>query len=69
MTPYVLRLEHLGLSWFWDDMPEVADWFERVKARANYGAIADHLDPKYLDLFESLPAEAHGRVRQICELA
>lgn len=65
MTPYVLRLEHLGLSFIWDEMPDVADWFARVRARDNYAAIEDHLDPKYLALFESVPAEVHDRARQI----
>ena len=35
--PYVLRLEHLALSDWWDDKPALADWFQRMKARVSYG--------------------------------
>ena len=45
-TPYVNRLNVLGLSGMWEgSRPQVADWFDRARARPNYKqAILDH-DP------------------------
>ena len=65
MVPYVLRLEHLGLDWFWSDAPQVADWMARCKGMPEYSAISDHIDPKYLALMGSLPADQHDRVKEI----
>lgn len=63
MLPYVLRLEHLGLDWFWSEAPAVADWLERCKQRPEYAAIDDHIDPNYLKLMASIPADQYEHVR------
>jgi len=63
MLPYVLRLEHLGLDWFWSDAPQVADWFARCKERPEYSVIEENLDPKYLDLMNSIPTDQYDEVR------
>jgi len=36
LTPYVNRLEMLGLSGMWSNRPRVSDWFDRIRARANF---------------------------------
>lgn len=67
MLPYVLRLEHLGLGWFWDDKPAISDWLERSKARPEYSVIEDHMDPAYLELMASIPADQSERVREMVD--
>jgi glutathione S-transferase len=37
ITPYVFRLEQLGLAGLWGGRPRVADWLARIKARDNFG--------------------------------
>lgn len=40
IAPYVLRLDVLGLSKWWDNRPHVADWYARLQARPSWaGAI------------------------------
>jgi glutathione S-transferase len=63
MLPYVLRLEHLGLEWFWSEAPLVADWLVHCKDRSEYSVIEDNLDPKYLELMKSIPTEEYEKVR------
>ncbi|MFK8031887.1 MAG: glutathione S-transferase family protein [Gammaproteobacteria bacterium] len=63
MLPYVLRLEHLGLDWFWKDSPSVAEWLAKSKSQAAYSAISDHINPKYLELMGMIPAEQYDKVR------
>lgn len=63
MLPYVLRLEHLGLDWFWSETPQVADWFARCKDRPEYSVIEQYINPKYLELMRAIPAEQYDKVR------
>lgn len=64
MLPYVLRLEHLGLDWFWSDAPQIADWFARSKERPEYSVIDEHINPKYLELMRSIQTEQYDEVRK-----
>jgi glutathione S-transferase len=36
MTPTVVRLEDCGRADLWDNLPKVAGWYERIKARPNF---------------------------------
>lgn len=36
LTPYANRLSMLGMKGFWNDLPKVTEWFERVSARPNF---------------------------------
>ena len=36
MTPTIVRLEDCGRADLWDGLPLVADWYQRIKARANF---------------------------------
>lgn len=38
LTPYIARLEMLGMATMWAARPQVARWLERVQARDNYAA-------------------------------
>ena len=42
ITPYVERIDRLGLSGMWQNRPRLADWFTRIKARPSFKAIADY---------------------------
>lgn len=65
MLPYVLRLEHLGLDWFWADSSHVADWFARSKARPEFSVVEDHINPAYVDLMSAIPTEQMDKVKKI----
>jgi len=63
MLPYVLRLVHLGLDWFWEDQPTVAKWLARMQSRPAYRAVEERLDPKYLEIMPVVAAREHDRLR------
>ncbi|MFK8016845.1 MAG: glutathione S-transferase family protein [Gammaproteobacteria bacterium] len=63
MLPYVLRLDHLGLDWFWSDLPQVTDWFARAKRRPEFSAIEEHINPHYLKLMGGTTPEQHDKIR------
>ena len=37
ITPYVERIDRLGLAAMWDSRPRLADWLRRIKARPVHG--------------------------------
>ena len=49
ITPYAERMDRLGLAGLWDNRPRVAEWFERVKARPSFKALADYPPTDYDD--------------------
>ena len=49
ITPYVERLDRLGLAGLWESRPAVADWFARVKSRPSYKGISDYPPMDYDD--------------------
>jgi glutathione S-transferase len=49
ITPYVERIDRLGLAGMWQDRPRLADWFGRIKARPSFKAIADYPPSDYDD--------------------
>jgi glutathione S-transferase len=65
LLPYVCRLEHLAMSWLWDDRAAIGRWLERCKARSNYGGIADYFDENYLALMRESGAAARAAVEVI----
>ncbi len=69
--PYIVRLEHLAFEWWWQDPARgrgvVADWLERCKARPSYAAIADYLEPAYIEIMQRCGRES--RLRVAAELA
>ena len=71
--PYIVRLEHLTLQWWWQDPARqrgaLGAWLARCKARASYAAIADYLDGAYLELMARTGAEASERLRAMLAAA
>ncbi|MGH7907840.1 MAG: glutathione S-transferase family protein [Candidatus Binataceae bacterium] len=66
LVPYVIRLDHLRLSWLWEgERASIAGWIERNKARPNFNAIANYLEPDYLTLMDRTGREATPKIRQI----
>jgi glutathione S-transferase len=65
MLPYVIRLEHLGLDWFWSDHAPVADWLARCKGQPWYAAIDDYLDAGYIELMSKVPADEMQKIRDL----
>ena len=49
ITPYVERVDRLGLAGLWENRSRVADWFARIKARPSYKAITDYPPTDYDD--------------------
>jgi glutathione S-transferase len=49
ITPYIERIDRLGLCGLWENRPRVADWFARIKARPSYTAIVDYPPTDYDD--------------------
>jgi glutathione S-transferase len=47
IMPTVVRMEDLGLSYIWADLPHVIDWFARLKGRP---AFADTYSPRSREL-------------------
>lgn len=35
-SPYITRLDHLGMSFMWDDKPAVARWYEKLQSTEGY---------------------------------
>jgi glutathione S-transferase len=49
ITPYVERIDRLGLAGMWEHRPRLADWFQRIKARTSFKMIADYPPTDYDD--------------------
>jgi len=62
VTPYVVRLDHLNLAWMWDRRPAVAAWYDAVRARPNFGGLADYNEQSYLDIMDEHAAELRPKV-------
>jgi glutathione S-transferase len=45
LTPYVTRLDRLGLDGMWAARPPVADWFARIQARPSFAAAITAFQP------------------------
>jgi glutathione S-transferase len=56
-TPYLRRLQDLGLSWLWSERPAVSHWFSRVCERPSYSAMIANWVPTPLQS----QIEARGR--------
>ena len=66
VTPYLLRLEHLGLAGMWSELPKVAAWYDRVRQRPSYqAAVTDWLLPAAVSGMQEAGKSAWPRVRDI----
>jgi glutathione S-transferase len=65
-TPYLARLEHLGLLGMIGERHRVADWYRRCKARPSFhDAIVKWENADYLVLMKRRSAEAWPQVAEI----
>lgn len=56
MTPFVVRMEQLGMTTMFHERPKLAAWLARVKARPSYAeAMGKWFNPDYLTLSERGP--------------
>ena len=49
ITPYIERVDRLGLAGLWENRPRVLDWFTRIKARPSFKGISDYPPTDYDD--------------------
>jgi len=67
-SPYLTRLEHLGLAGLWAQRPQLGDWFERIKATAGYEhGIREHFNEQALEQMARAGESAWPRVQAILE--
>jgi glutathione S-transferase len=65
-TPYVVRLDHLGVLGLLDATPRVADWYSRIKARPSFrDAIARWENADYLELMKRQGSENWPKIKEI----
>ena len=65
-TPYIIRLNHLGLDIPTEEYTQVRSWIDRLKARPSFKkGIEKWLNESYLDLFRAHQHAARERVRRI----
>jgi len=62
MLPYVLRLVHLGLDWYWEEWPAVGEWLARMQSRPGYESVEERLDPNYLQIMPLVAASERARL-------
>ena len=69
-TPYAVRLDHLQLHGMWDNRPNYAAWYDRLSQRPAFKtAIAEWIDPSYLEIMEPKGREVWPRIREILSAA
>ncbi|MCC6778254.1 MAG: glutathione S-transferase family protein [Hyphomicrobiales bacterium] len=69
-TPYLARLEHLGIPGLVGERHQVADWYRRCKARPSFHeAIVKWENADYLTLMQRRGAEAWPQVQEIVRAA
>ncbi len=62
-TPYLIRLDLLGLESFWRARPAVRDWHARLRGRESAAAVLDWYDPKNTELLTTRGREAAAQMR------
>ena len=66
MTPYVVRLDHLGFGFLLERYCGVTNWRERIAARQSFAeAMVRWYDPSYLDLFARVRPMVRDRLEAL----
>lgn len=69
-TPYLQRMEDLGLGWLWQDKPALTAWYARVRSRPSYAAVVDDwVSPEERKAAEAKAREIAPRHRSILDAA
>lgn len=56
LTPLIDRMEDMGYGSLWADLPQVSDWWQRIKARPSYGQAfypGSRMSERYAKYFRS----------------
>jgi glutathione S-transferase len=65
-TPYVIRVDELRLNGWLDSRPRLCDWYERIKARPNFGpGYIEWRNDAYVALMNKTGAEAWPRIQEM----
>lgn len=69
-TPYLIRLDELQL-WSWmDNRPHITGWYERIKARDNFGpGYTQWKNQPYVELMAEKGADAWPKIQEILRAA
>ncbi len=62
-TPYLIRLDLLGLDLFWRTRPVIRNWYARLRARDSAAAVLGWYDSENIDLLTTLGRAAAVRVK------
>ena len=70
LTPYIERLDRLGLAPMWRDKPRLTDWFDRIRARPSFAAAFTAFEPvDYDDLLRDRNEGVWAQVAPILDAA
>ena len=64
-TPYLIRLDLLGLDHFWRTRPVIRDWYARLRARDSTAAVLNWYDPENIELLKTRGRAVAGQVQAI----
>ncbi len=64
-TPYLIRLDLLGLDHFWQACPAVGDWYAQLRERDSVAAVLSWYDPENIELLTTRGRAAAGRVKEM----
>ena len=63
LSPYITRMDHLGLHSMWDTQPRIAEWYGRIRSRPAYEpAFVNWFDERYLALMAEKGEEYRPQV-------
>jgi glutathione S-transferase len=69
-TPYLQRMEDLGLNWLWQDKPALTAWYTRVRSRPSFSAVVkDWIKPQEREAVAVKAKEIGPKFRRILEAA
>ena len=69
-TPYLQRMEDLGLDWLWEDKPALADWYARVRTRPSFLAVVkDWFTPAEREAAAAKAKEIGPKFRRLLEIS
>ena len=64
-TPYLIRLDLLGLDHFWQARPATRDWYEQLRGRKSAAAVLGWYDPKNIELLTTRGRAAAVQVKSM----
>jgi glutathione S-transferase len=69
-TPYLQRMEDLGLDWLWEDKAALSGWYTRVRSRPSFSAVVkDWIKPDEREAAAVKAKEIGPKFQQILKTA